>query len=74
MSNEVITYVVAAVCGLLVIGAFVWLIALPAWRSYWTVRDRIAASFLSLFVLLALLTVGVAGGAAVIYFWDTIAG
>jgi len=74
MSNEAISYVVAIVCGLLVVGAFVWLILLPAWRSYWRVRDRIAASFLALFVLLALLTIGAAGGAAVIYFWDTIAG
>lgn len=74
MSNEVISSVVAVLCGLLVVGAFVWLIVLPAWNSYWTVRDRIAASFLTLYVLLALLTVGAAGGAAVIYFWDTIAG
>lgn len=74
MSNELISYIVAAVCGLLVVGAFAWFILLPAWHSYWKLRDRIAACFLALYVLLALLTVGAAGGVAVIYFWDTIAG
>jgi hypothetical protein len=73
MSNELITYVVAGLCGLLIIAAFTWLIVLPVWNSYTRVWERIAASFLSLYVLVALVMAGVAGGAAVIYFWDTIA-
>ncbi len=73
MSNEQITYVVAGLCGLLILAAFAWLIVVPAWNSYSTIWERLAASFLSLYVLAALLLAGVAGGAAIIYFWDTIA-
>ncbi len=73
MSNELITYIVAGLCGLLIVAAFVWLIVLPAWSSYSRVWERIAASFLTLYVLAALVMAGVAGGAAIIYFWDTIA-
>ncbi len=73
MSNELITYIVAGLCGLLIIAAFAWLIVLPAWNSYSRVWERIAASFLTLYVLAALVMAGVAGGAAIIYFWDTIA-
>ncbi|MDQ3769535.1 MAG: hypothetical protein M3370_08690 [Actinomycetota bacterium] len=74
MSNELITYIVAGLCGLLIVVAFVWLIAVPAWKSYSRLWERIAASFLSLFVLAALVMAGVAGGAAIVYFWDSIAG
>ena len=74
MSNELITYIVAGLCGVLILAAFVWLIAVPAWNSYSRLWERIAASFLSLFVLAALVMVGIAGGAAIIYFWDSIAG
>ena len=73
MSNEQITYVVAGLCGLLIIGAFAWWILIPAWNSYSSVWERLAASFLSLYVLASLLLAGAAGGAAIIYFWDTIA-
>jgi len=36
--------------------------------------ERIAASFLSLYVLAALLLVGGLGGALIAYYWDRIAG
>lgn len=74
MSNELISYIVAGLCGLLIVAAFVWLIVVPAWNSYSRLWERIAASFLSLFVLAALVTVGVVGGAAIVYFWDSITG
>ncbi len=69
MSNETITYVVAAGCAVLGLAAFVGLILVPAWTSYSRVWERLAASFLSLYVLLAFILVGIAGGAAVAYFW-----
>lgn len=73
MSSAEITYVVAAICGIGALSAFVVFIAFPAWSAYSKTWERVAAGFLSLFVLVALLLVGAAGGAAIAYYWDTIA-
>lgn len=70
MSNQTITYVVAVAAGVLGLVAYVGLILVPAWQSYSRVWERLAASFLSLYVLAAFLGLGVAGGAAVVWFWD----
>ncbi|MGI8729703.1 MAG: hypothetical protein ACR2LK_06870 [Solirubrobacteraceae bacterium] len=67
------TYLVASICGICVLAAFVVLIAYPAWTSYSKTWERIAASFLSLFVLASLVLVGALGGAAIAYYWDRIA-
>lgn len=73
MTSTQITYIVAAVCAIGALSAFVALIAFPAWSSYSTTWERLAASFLSLFVLLALVLVGALGGVAIAYYWDSIA-
>lgn len=70
MSNQTITYVVAVAAGVLGLAAYVGLILVPAWQSYSRAWERLAASFLSLYVLAAFLGLGVAGGAAVVWFWD----
>ena len=73
MTSAQITYVVAATCAICALCAFVTLIAYPAWTSYSKTWERVAASFLSLFVLAALVLVGALGGAAIAYYWDSIA-
>jgi len=73
MTSAQITYVVAATCAICALCAFVTLIAYPAWTSYSKTWERVAASFLSLFVLAALILVGALGGAAIAYYWDSIA-
>lgn len=73
MTNGATTILIAGTCGLLAIVAFVWFIAWPACSAYSTVWQRLAAGFLSLYVLAALLLVGAAGGAAFAYYWDRIA-
>jgi hypothetical protein len=72
MSNEDITYLVAGVSGLAALVAFVLLILRPAWTSYSRVWERLAAAFLSLYVLATFVGIGVAGGLAVTWFWDRI--
>ncbi|HEY8583601.1 MAG TPA: hypothetical protein VIL49_11660 [Capillimicrobium sp.] len=74
MSNSQITYLVVGVCGLAVLLTFVLLVLRPAWQSYSRVWERLAASFLSLYVLATLVGIGVAGGLAVTWFWDEIQG
>lgn len=73
MSSTEITYIVGATCAVGALSAFVALIAFPAWTAYTKTWERVAAGFLSIFVLVALVIVGAAGGAAIAYYWDTIA-
>ena len=74
MTSSQITYVVAAGSGALVLIAFVGLVLVPAWTSYSRIWERLAASFMSLYVLLAFIGIGVAGGLGVAWFWDRIQG
>jgi len=42
----------------------------PAWASYGRLWERIAASFLTLFILAAMLGLGTALGGAIVWFYD----
>ncbi|MEA2253421.1 MAG: hypothetical protein QOI62_951 [Solirubrobacteraceae bacterium] len=70
MSNESIIYLVAACSGVFGLAAYVGLIVVPAWGAYSRAWERVAALVLTVYVLASFLLVGVAGGAAVIWFWD----
>ncbi|MDX6699406.1 MAG: hypothetical protein QOE65_2803 [Solirubrobacteraceae bacterium] len=72
MSNTSVTYLVGACSGVFSLAAFTAWILVPAWSAYSRAWERVAAVFLSLYVLAAFVAVGIAGGAAVIYFWDRI--
>jgi hypothetical protein len=72
MTNTQTTIVVAAGCGLSALSAFAWWIVVPAWTSYSRPWERVAATFLTLYVLAAFIGLGVAGGLAVVWFWDRI--
>jgi hypothetical protein len=74
MSNTSITYLVAAfsvVCGL---AAYIGFVLVPAWNAYSRVWERCAAAFLTLYVVAACLGLGLAGGGAIVWFWDRIQG
>jgi O-antigen ligase len=70
MTNDQIIYTVAIGSGALGLIAYVAFIVVPAWGAYSRVWQRFAATFLTLYVLAAFILLGVAGGAAIIYFWD----
>jgi hypothetical protein len=72
MSNAAITNLVAACAGVFGLAAFVGLVAIPAVSSYSRLWERVAAGFLSLYVLAALLVIGVVIGGVIIYEWDRI--
>jgi O-antigen ligase len=74
MSNEAITYLVGACAGVFGLAAYVGLILVPAWTAYSRAWERMAAAFLSLYVLVAFIGVGAVGGAALVWFWDRIQG
>ena len=70
MSSEQIIYLVAGSSAVIVLAAYIGLILVPAWTAYSRIWERLAAAFLSLYVLAGFLVMGVAAGAAVIWFWD----
>jgi len=72
VSNTEITYLVGACCTVFALAAYVAYILVPAWTAYSRVWQRCAAAVLSLYVLAAFVGVGVAGGAAIVWFWDRI--
>ena len=70
MTNEQIIYTVAIGSAALGLIAYIAFILVPAWGAYSRIWQRVAASFLTLYVLAAFIILGAAGGAAIIYFWD----
>jgi hypothetical protein len=72
MSNTSITYLVGACAGVFSVAAFAAWVLVPAWTAYSRAWERVAAVFLSLYVLAAFVGIGIAGGAAVIWFWDSL--
>ena len=73
MSNQTVIYVVAAGCAALALVVWLVLFVIPAWRSYSRWYHRIAATFLTLYVLAALVVIGGLGGALIAYYWDNLA-
>ena len=70
MSNTAITYLVGACAGGFSLAIYTAWVLVPAWGSYSRAWERVAAAFLSLYVLLTFVAVGIGIGAAVIWFWD----
>jgi hypothetical protein len=69
MSRTTINALVAVCAGTFGLALYGGLILLPAWNAYSRLWERLAATVLSLYVLAALVGVGVAGALAVVYFW-----
>jgi hypothetical protein len=67
-------YYLFGVAGLLSIAAFIALILAPALGSYGRAWEKIVAGFLSLFVLAALVLVGLVLGVVIFLNWDKISG
>lgn len=67
-------YLLFGAAGLLSLIAFAAFILAPALSAYGRPLEKAAAAFLSLFVLVALVMVGVAIGVAIVYYWNDISG
>lgn len=66
-------YLLFGAAGLIALAAFVSLILVPAVSAYGRVWEKAAAGVLSLFVLAALILVGVVAGLAIVYYYNDIA-
>ncbi len=65
-------YLLFGGAGLISLLAFAALILAPALGSFGRTWEKATAVIVSLFVLVALLALGVALGVAIVYFWDDI--
>jgi hypothetical protein len=72
MSNQTITYLVGACLGVFGLAAFCALVVVPAVTAYRRPLARVAAVILSLYVLAALVGVGVLAGALVVFEWPRV--
>ena len=69
MSRSTINELILGGAGVIGLALYLGLIVRPVWTSYQRVWERLAATFLSLYVLGVLLAVGVGGALAAVYFW-----
>jgi hypothetical protein len=74
MDSETVTYMILTGAGVFTLGAFGYLILVPAWTAYGRTWEKLAASVLTLFVLAAFGGAGVAAGLVIVYYWDSIIG
>jgi hypothetical protein len=70
MTDRQITYLVVGAASVISLAAWIALIAVPAWTSYWRLRDRLVAVALSVYVLAGFVMVGAGVGAAVLWYYD----
>lgn len=66
-------YLLFAIAALITVVAFVGLILAPALGSYGRLWEKAAAGVLSMFVLVALVTIGVIVGLLIVYYYNEIA-
>ena len=65
-------YLLFGGAGLISLVAFAALILVPAIGSFGRTWEKATAALVSVFVLIALLALGVALGVAIVYYWDDI--
>jgi hypothetical protein len=70
MTDEQITYLTVGAAGLISVVAWVAFIAVPAWKSYWRLRDRLLAMVMSVYVLAAFALGGACVGGLVVWYYD----
>ena len=71
MSNDdQITFAVAGATALISLVAWLLLVVVPAWNSYWRLRERILAVVMSVYILAAFVGMGACAGAVFLYYYD----
>jgi hypothetical protein len=72
VSNQSVTYLVGACAGVFGLAAFCLLVVVPAVTAYRRPLQRVAALILSVYVLAALVGVGVIVGGLVVLEWPRV--
>src|SRR5687768_5723222 len=74
MDSETITYVILVAAGGAILGAYGFLIFVPAWTAYGRTWEKLSAAVLSLFVLTAFAGTGLGIGLLLVWNWDELTG
>jgi hypothetical protein len=72
MLHDRVTQIVIGVAALVSLVAWLTLIAVPAWRSYWRLREKLLALVMSVYVLAAFVLAGALAGGLVLWYYDRI--
>jgi hypothetical protein len=70
MTEDQKTYLIAGVAGAISLVAWLVLVVVPAWKSYWRVRDRLVATLLSVYILAAFVLAGAGVGLAALWYFS----
>jgi hypothetical protein len=70
LSDDQKTYIIAGSAAGISLIAWLTLVVVPAWRSYWRTRDRVLATLLSVYVLAAFVLAGAGVGAAALWYFS----
>ena len=72
MIHDRVTQIVIGAAAFISLLAWITLIAIPAWRSYWRLRERLLALVMSVYVLAAFVLAGALAGGLVLWYYDRI--
>ena len=72
MIHDRVTQIIIGVAAFVCLLAWLTLIAIPAWRSYWRLRERLLALVMSVYVLAAFVLAGALAGGLVLWYYDRI--
>jgi hypothetical protein len=72
MIQDRVTQIVIGAAAFISLLAWLTLIAIPAWRSYWRLRERLLALVMSVYVLAAFVLAGALAGGLVLWYYDRI--
>ena len=70
MTDDQKTYVIAGSAIAISLIAWLFLVVVPAWKSYWRVRDRLVATLLSVYILAAFVLAGAGVGLAGLWYFS----
>ncbi len=70
LNDDQKTYIIAGSAAAVSLIAWLSLVVVPAWKSYWRVRDRLLATVLSVYILAAFLLAGAGVGAAALWYFS----
>jgi hypothetical protein len=68
--DDRVSVIVIALVTAISIALWVAFIAVPAWRSYWRLRERFLALVMSVYVLAAFVLAGALAGGVVLWYYD----
>ena len=68
--DDRVSVIVIALVTAISIALWVAFIAVPAWRSYWRLRERLLALVMSVYVLAAFVLAGALAGGVVLWYYD----